>query len=33
MSAQQQVQHWNAGAVEAQQLHPDGPEQRQSIKP
>ena len=33
MSIQQQYQHWNAGATEAQQLNPGGPDQRQSIKP
>ena len=33
MSAQQQDQHWNAGATEIQQLNPGGPDQRQSIEP
>ena len=30
MSTQQQDQHWNAGATEAQQLNPVGPDQRQA---
>ena len=32
MSTQQQDQHWNAGATEAQQLNTGEPDQRQSIK-
>ena len=33
MSTQQQDQHWIAGATEAQQLNPGGPDQRQASNP